>query len=142
MPPKNGVARCLRLLFWLPALVWASTLLFLATVPDLATESEHDHIVRKAGHFLSYGLLCYAVAFPLRWPDGSLPGPLILLLVLAVGAADETIQRHTPGRLGSWLDLLLDLSGAVVFLSFYARLIRSEGRRKPATTPPPFARPH
>lgn len=141
MSPQADAAWPLRLLYWLPAVVWAGTLLFLAGVPGLSTESAYDFLVRKVGHFLSYSLLCYAVAFALRRPDGELPKPLILLLVLAVAVADEIIQWRTPARLGSWRDVLIDLSGAVVFLSSYARLIKSEGRRKPATTPPPSGRP-
>jgi VanZ family protein len=130
---------------WLPPLLWSGVILlmsgelgsaihtwrlmaqlqkyfpFLQFVPT----SELNHIVRVAGHILSYALL---MAFWLRacrwqWPMHPIRAILLsLVMTCLVGVLDEARQSLYPSRTGKSSDLLLDMSGAliaVLVLSFY-----------------------
>jgi VanZ family protein len=110
-----------------------------ATHPNFSSD---NHILRKTGHFLGYGtlsLLFYRgrrrsghilflrrprladVAFSFVW-------------TLAIASADEYHQTFLPSRTGGPQDVLLDISGAAVFLLLFQfwRLFR---RRRMAPSP-------
>ena len=71
-------------------------------------------VVRKLAHFTEYALLglvwllcLWAYRRRLRWA-----APLCLL----TAAADETVQRFTPGRSAQFSDVVLDFAGALTGL--------------------------
>jgi VanZ family protein len=91
--------------------------------------------LRKCGHVIAYGLLCLCWLMLLRgshwllhgYPrglKGSIRMPrlwwradwawLSVLFTFLVAAADELHQMSIPSRSGSWWDVLLDTSAAVV----------------------------
>ena len=77
-------------------------------------------IVRKLGHFTLYGILASlsakaSLAAGNRKVDAV---AFALAVVLAVAGFDELRQSTHPQRVGSPVDLLIDLFGAVVFLCF------------------------
>lgn len=72
----------------------------------------------KVVHLLVYGTIALLAALAL--PTKSLP--LILLVVLSVGAADEIHQMFLPGRQAGFDDWLADLAGGLAMLPFVARL--------------------
>jgi VanZ family protein len=74
--------------------------------------------VRKGMHFFAYGVLSALYFRALRGP---LPRPrwkawwagAALAICLVAGSVDEWHQGMTPGRGGSWWDVVLDTSGAL-----------------------------
>jgi VanZ family protein len=102
-----------------------------------------NHILRKSGHMLGYGLLCFFWLLMLRgtyWLQHdylhSLKGSIqvrrlwwrpewagvAVLCTFAVASADELHQMSIPSRTGSWHDVMLDTSaGAVAALLVWAK---------------------
>jgi hypothetical protein len=92
-------------------------------------------VVRKSGHMLGYGLLCFSWLLLLRggyWLRheyqlclrGSIQvrrlwwrpewGALAVLCTFVVAAADEFHQMAIPSRNGCWSDVALDTSAALI----------------------------
>jgi hypothetical protein len=92
-------------------------------------------VMRKAGHMLGYGLLCFSWLLLLRgsyWLrheyqtclQGGIQvrrlwwrpewGALAVLCTFAVAAADEFHQMNIPSRTGCWSDIALDTSAGLV----------------------------
>ena len=92
-------------------------------------------VLRKSGHMVGYGLLCFCWLMLLRgtyWLQhdyiNSLRGRmkmrrmwwrpewagLAVLFTFLVAAADELHQMSIPSRTGSWRDVALDTSAGVV----------------------------
>lgn len=72
----------------------------------------------KVVHLLVYGTIALLAA--LVFPAKSLPA--ILLIVLAIGTADEIHQMFLPGRQAGFDDWLADLAGGLAVLPFIARI--------------------
>jgi VanZ family protein len=74
--------------------------------------------IRKFAHFFAYGVLSALFFRALRGP---LPSTmwrmkwalLALAICLVTASSDEIHQLYTPGRGGSWKDVLLDMTGAL-----------------------------
>ncbi|MDI9440590.1 MAG: VanZ family protein [Firmicutes bacterium] len=77
---------------------------------------EYVVLVRKAGHFLAYGLLTLLVYRAAAKTKGmqryALPGAAFFALMVAV--ADESYQQFLVHRTGVWTDVLIDGSGVAV----------------------------
>jgi VanZ family protein len=92
-------------------------------------------VMRKSGHMLGYGLLCFCWLLMLRgtyWVQhdcaSSLKGSiqvqhmwwrsewagLAVLCTVLVASVDELHQMSIPSRTGTWHDVFLDTSAAVV----------------------------
>jgi len=102
-------------------------------VSDAAWVPIH-HMIRKAGHFVGYGLLglTWLRAWGLTLPGSNfLRIPLLALAGTAlVASADEWHQTFLPNRTGRWQDVLLDCCGAVTLLlaAFAVRSFRARRR--------------
>ena len=75
------------------------------------------YIVRKVGHFTLYGILAW-LATRASLAGGNNKGSAVLFamaIALAVAGYDELRQSTHPVRVGSPTDVLIDLSGALVF---------------------------
>ena len=93
-----------------------------------------EFMIRKATHFIGYGiisLIFYAFYRKLRL---SLAPLLAIGTAFIIGCIDEYTQYNIPGRTGIFEDVLLDTSGAIFFIliaviiqAFIAR--RKGGRR-------------
>lgn len=109
---------------WLPVLLWAGLILVAASDSFSAENSggflkmifgvEVPHwlhvILRKSTHVVVYGILA-ALAWRAdrRWE-------VIMLVVVAVAASDETLQGRTMKRTGSPMDVVIDIVGALIAL--------------------------
>jgi VanZ family protein len=72
--------------------------------------------LQKAMHLLAYGVLAALWSWTLAGsPLGPLwRGALAAALATALGALVELIQRYRPGRYGTWGDVVLNATGAVL----------------------------
>jgi hypothetical protein len=112
---------------WAPAAAWGALLLLLGHqgADDLPSGGIWGLPgIDKAAHAAAYGVLGFlgALAAPRR---GLLVGPL---LAAAVGAIDEWGQRSVPGRFSSALDLLADVTGALLGAWLCFRTVRRRSR--------------
>jgi len=110
-------------------LLWKVIHLVYGTIPDAAFEQIH-FLVRKSAHFFSYGLLSALAFFSWR---ATLPAArawamrwcwLALLLTLLAGSMDEFHQGFVPSRTSTWHDVVIDMTGAVVFQVVIAIVLR------------------
>jgi VanZ family protein len=95
-----------------------------------------NHVMRKCGHMVGYGLLCFCWLLLLRgaywlqhdylrsvksssihlrriWWRPEWAG-LAVFFTFLVAAADELHQMSMPSRTGEWSDVALDTSAAIV----------------------------
>lgn len=110
-----------------PAIVWAAFLLFIGGRSDVPTV-ETPLPLDKAAHFVTYGILgCLTTA---AWLKVRRPRRLfwVLLLAIAVGAADELNQRTVSHRSADIKDWLADIVGISVAA---AALLQIRQRRGP-----------
>jgi VanZ like family len=112
--------------------------------------------VRKSGHMLGYGLLCFSWLLLLRgsyWLrheyqlclTGSIQvrrlwwrlewGALAVLCTFVVAAADEFHQMSIPSRGGDWSDVALDTGAALVAAALIWAKARWRCRQTPAIEP-------
>jgi VanZ family protein len=79
---------------------------------------EIHFLIRKTGHFCNYAILSVLMFRAVR--DGTRVAwraawmGLALLGTFLVATADEIHQYYTPGREGTWHDVALDMTGAIV----------------------------
>ena len=75
-----------------------------------------EHFVRKTAHFCIYGLLGFNAYWLFLWNCKNKPRHLILIfssiLSFIYACRDEIHQLFSPGRSGSFGDVLLDTTGA------------------------------
>ena len=117
-----------RLLAWGPVLGWMGFIFWLSSQPDVPSLSTRwlDALVKNGGHIFLYAVL--AALLDRAWRlDGLSPrerAPRVLLVTFLYALSDEWHQSFVPGRDPSLLDLLFDLSGALLVLWAYSRLRR------------------
>lgn len=92
-----------------------------------------NHLLRKTGHFVGYGILgalfirAWALALRARQHSGSVLKKALLLGItctLLVACLDEFHQAFLPGRTSSAWDVALDTLGACVLAFLFLRPIR------------------
>ena len=77
-----------------------------------------DLLIKKGGHAMGFGMLglTYAYALPARLSRGQ-RWILSLLMVVLFALSDEFHQSFVAGRNSSLVDVLIDITGAVIMLS-------------------------
>lgn len=98
--------------------------------------------MRKVGHFIGHGLL--SLVFCRAWystfrRSASLrrvwwrptAGFLAVLTTFTVACLDEWHQHYVPGRVGSFRDVLIDSSGAVVANLIFLAIMTHRMHRRP-----------
>ena len=98
-----------------------------------------NHILRKTGHFIGYGTL--GLLFYRGWRLSGqilavlrpriLDATLSLACTLVVASADEYHQSLLPSRTGRPQDVLLDMTGAAIFLLAFQLWLLIRQRRQP-----------
>lgn len=119
--------------------VWTKTVLHL----EPSTAETVVHYIRKTIHFSYYGLVGLTAAIATLFgglnngeldPSKTKHESVIeawqrgLLFALTVASFDELRQSTQPGRNGSIFDVVLDMSGAVVFVTFIATFAAFKNR--------------
>lgn len=74
-------------------------------------------LIRKATHFFGYGILGVLFLFFYRRLHWKLPSILAILSVAMIASLDEYNQSSIPSRTGAVQDVLIDVAGAIVFIS-------------------------
>lgn len=86
------------------------------TEHSVTTTKSIEHFVRKTAHFCIYGLLGFNAYWLFLWNCKNTPKHLILIfsviLSFIYACSDEIHQLFSPGRSGSFGDVLLDTTGA------------------------------
>jgi VanZ family protein len=106
---------------------------------------EVNLIIRKTGHVVGYGLLGATLyrAFRGTFEQVPTPGPkwqlrfasFAVFGTFLVASADEIHQMYLPSRTGSWWDVLLDTSAAVVAQVIVYWYFRRRARKTSEPTP-------
>lgn len=123
---------------WLAVIAWSA--LILMTSSDLFSAAQTgtflQHLIgreppyalnlafRKVMHLLGYGILGALAYRATRADLRRLPAIAALGVVLLVSSIDEWHQSTTAHRSGSEWDVLLDLAGAIVAISFLRRVTK------------------
>jgi len=120
--------------YWLPPVLWMGVIFILSAQPSLPRHPEAllDHVLKKAGHMVGYGILAFLLWRALSRGRGALSWPaLVAAFVVSVlyAASDEYHQSFVPGRNGTPVDVGFDAVGALVVLLIVGSLGR-KGRRK------------
>ena len=107
---------------WLPLLLAMGVIFFVSNQPSVALPSFDfwDLVVKKLGHFFAYAALALlALRAVLGWQRPYLTAALIAFFY---ALSDEFHQTFIPGRNGTWVDVVIDMAGALTSLwLFYWR---------------------
>jgi len=104
---------------WLPVVAWAGLIFTLSSIPDLGTGlGGWDLLLRKLAHAAEFAVLGVLFLRAVERPA------LAFLLASAYAVSDEIHQIFVPGRLGSPLDVLIDMAGVAVGIALALRLRR------------------
>jgi len=104
---------------WLPVVAWAGLIFTLSSIPDLGTGlGDWDLLLRKLAHAAEFAVLGVLLLRAVERPA------LAFLLASAYAVSDEIHQIFVPGRLGSPLDVLIDVAGVAVGIALALRLRR------------------
>ena len=104
---------------WLPVVAWAGLIFTLSSIPDLGTGlGGWDLLLRKLAHAAEFAVLGVLFLRAVERPV------LAFLLASAYAVSDEIHQIFVPGRLGSPLDVLIDVAGVAVGIALALRVRR------------------
>jgi len=73
-----------------------------------------DLLVKKGGHALGYGLLALAYFYAFRFSPAKIKVAWFLAFLYAI--SDELHQSFVVGRNASWIDVMIDSTGAAIAL--------------------------
>ena len=112
-----------RLALWLPVLGWMAVIFALSAQSTLPQGQDPfwDTLLRKTAHVTEYAVLSALVAR--AFSQGAALGAQIiartLLIVFGYAVSDEIHQGFVPNRGPSPIDVIIDLSGAVIGLAVW-----------------------
>ncbi len=103
---------------WLPVAAWAGLIFAFSSVPDLGTGlGGWDLVLRKLAHAGEFAVLG---ALLMRATDRA---GLAFLLGALYAATDELHQAFVPGRMGSPLDVAIDVVGVAGGVLLWQRAV-------------------
>ncbi|MCW2928819.1 MAG: Acetobutylicum phosphotransbutyrylase [Thermoleophilia bacterium] len=104
---------------------WAALIFAASSRPDLRVSSDDalDLVLRKAAHIVVFGVLAVVVARCVHADARCSRRALLVaaLITLAYAASDEWHQTFVEGRVGHPRDVVIDMFGALVALTGFAR---------------------
>ena len=146
--PRGSTSRALLLLAWMAATLvlatgwgastrtkgWLTPRLVDAGLSPDAAAATH-RVLRKLGHVAAYATFAWLAYAALRGRPRRAQQALWAALALAL--LEESVQSMSPGRGGSPLDVLLDLSAAALALALVVRRERRAPLSSAALPPAP-----
>lgn len=115
--------------YWLPALLWASIIFALSSIPNLESGLGQDFILRKIAHILEYAILTFLL-FKAFLSTGNQPRTnkilaLAMIVAFLYALSDEYHQTFIFGRQGKLGDVGIDTIGILIMaLLCYTKNIR------------------
>lgn len=110
--------------FILLSIAWMLIIFYLSSLPSDLTgpDTLFFKILSKMLHFIIFGILSMLYFFSLKWEKplektGLKYYLLSLVLTIVYAMTDEYHQSFSIGRTPSFKDIILDASGAIIFLS-------------------------
>lgn len=107
---------------------------FLQEIADLmpVNFTISNHMVRKSAHFFEYMILGIFLTCSIGISGGYKRKYIVIAMIaILIPVIDENIQRAVPGRMYSFSDIILDISGAsigfmcvVILRRFYSGLTK------------------
>lgn len=106
--------------FWSPAIIWAF-IIFIFSSFQVGSSSEFywkDFIIKKTAHIVEYGILATLFYRAMVNSDVKKKKAMwcSILIALFYGLTDEFHQSFTPGREPRLRDVLIDTTGAIIFI--------------------------
>jgi len=99
---------------WLPVLIWAGLIFGFSSVPDLGTGlGGWDLVLRKLAHAAEYAVLGALLA------RATGRAGLAVALGALYALSDEIHQSFVPGRVGSPLDVAIDVVGVAIGVALW-----------------------
>ncbi len=106
---------------WLLLIGWMAAIFFVSNQPQLPQipTSWVDLVVKKLAHATAYAILFGLWLNALNTTQIATKNrmPLALMLTLGYAISDEWHQTFVPGRHGQVWDVLIDSTGALIFLA-------------------------
>lgn len=106
--------------FWLPPILWGLIIFSFSSFP-VATATEiywKDFIIKKTAHIIEYGILATLLyrAIVNSEVDKKKAMWISVLIAFLYGLTDEFHQSFTPGREPKLRDVIIDTTGASIFI--------------------------
>jgi VanZ family protein len=100
---------------WGPAVVVMAIIFLASSTPskEMPSFGAIDFFVKKGGHMLGYALMALAMIRGMGQDKRHLFW-VVLGLVIAYAISDEFHQRFVAGRSSTYVDVLIDTSGALI----------------------------
>lgn len=83
-----------------------------------------EFLIRKATHFIGYGIVGVVFYLLYRKLNWRIPSILAITTVFIIGSLDEIHQAFIPGRTGVFQDVILNTKGAITFVFMAAIIIK------------------
>jgi VanZ family protein len=113
--------------YWLPVVIWALVIFSFSSNPTVKTSEIHwqDFIVKKTAHLVEYFIFSLILYRALINSKVSPVKALVTIVIVAFlyGATDEWHQSFTPGREPRLRDVLIDTTGAFLFVFSIKKLV-------------------
>ena len=87
-----------------------------SSIPSESMPNYHwaDLYIKKGGHLLGYGILALSYLYAFKFDPSKLKFALLLTILYAM--TDEFHQSFVAGRMASWIDVVIDGTGAAFVL--------------------------
>ncbi len=119
---KRGWVRFAQ--YHLPLIMYSAAIIAVSSIPNLRTPELKVIAFDKLAHLFEYALLAFLAfrSFSNLVPTGRATLAFLMAAIFVSGYAvfDEWFQSMIPGRYSSGWDVLADLIGAILVLSFFA----------------------
>lgn len=113
--------------WWTLVTLWCGIIFGLSNIPDLNSGLKYDFILRKIGHSVEFLILFFLVVKAMFTSGYNLPNKVYffsLTFSFLYAALDEFHQKFIPGRSGVFIDVIIDCSGAAIFILLKYLLIK------------------
>ena len=118
MQIKNKLVFFLK--YWLPFIIWALVIFLFSNSPTIKTSDFYfwDFILKKTAHFSEYGIFSTLLYRALINSNVNKKSAMFVSVAISLiyAITDEIHQSYIPGRTPAVRDVLIDLTGAYVFL--------------------------
>lgn len=106
--------------YWLPPVIWGSIIFSFSSLHTISTTDFYlgDFILKKTAHVMEYGIFATLLYRALIGSGVKKEKAMWVAVLMAFiyGVTDEFHQSFTPGRTPTLRDILIDTTGAAIFV--------------------------